>query len=261
MENEFNAVVPTPATDAAAQTTPVENGTTTTPEVVTVSLADYQRLQADVATLKQLNKVAQSDKDKKKAQITKSLARRIQAVNELAASEGWEAAEVKERHKAIADEHAVQMLELEGIEDEIPSPAVAPFTAPPPLVGVATSDEAKNALKAVLADFGLTEKEVSLDPFLVRVNSDAEVSAIDKKFRQAVKVALESKQGQVERTAQDLLDEAEAARVAENVDKFGGLGGNTNRGAPGDSGRRNSKDLNADVGAAWARKYGPTVPR
>lgn len=268
MENESERVERGTAIADVAQTPVIEKAQTTTPEVVTVSLADYQRLQADVASLKQLNKVAQSDKDKKKAQINKSFARKISSVDEMKDDEGWDDKEVRQRKKAYADAAAIQVLELEGLADEEPTPA--PFTQAerPPTIGVATPDEQKQGFASAITRAGklagveLTLQDMDLNPFLHRrVSTAAEQKAFDDEFDAALVKAIKTKQGKVAETSQDLLEEADAARVAEDVDKFGGLGGNTNRGAPGDSGHRNSKSLDADIGAAYARKYLKPQPR
>lgn len=266
MADEPIVVVPESATSTPVQATPVESGTQPTPEVVSVPLADWLRLQDDVATIKQLNKAAQSDKDKQKAKINKSFARKIAAVDEMKGEEGWDEREVRQRKKAYADEAAMQTLELEGLAEE---PTPDPVNAiSPQASGVNTPAEQKQAFVKALARLSkiagvpLTEQDVDLSPFLNRrVTTLAEAEALDDAFDAAVQKAIKAKQVSIAAASKELLETQEAQAVADDIEQFGNLGGTTNAGAPGDSGRRNSKDLNADIGAAYRKKYGTPQPR
>lgn len=267
MAEDLTQVVPDTAMTGAAQTPAVEKEHTTTPEVITVPLADWASTQERLATLERQTRTAQSDKDKKKAVINKSFARKIQAVTELADSEGWDKREIGKRHKDIADEHAIQMLELENVVEEEPTPAVSPSSASTPTIGVATADEQQQAFAkyiaraSKLAGVPLTIQDVDTSKLVNRrVNTRAEAEAFDEEFDAAITKAVKVKQGLVNKNSQELLDEQEAQRVADAVDAYGGIGGNIKSGAAG-AAQRNSKSLDADLSGAYNRKYPPQKPR
>lgn len=219
-----NTVVPGTATGAADQPAPVEKAQTTTPDVVSVSLADLTAIREEVATLRKQQQKAQSERDQIKAQLSKSFHQKVKAVDALKDTEGWDEKEVADRKKAIADQYSVKLLEV-GDDEPEPQP-----TAPPPidkLVGVNTADEAKLALRKVLSNFELTEKDLpgGIEPFLRRVSSIEESQAIDEQFQQAVNKAVRAKAAKVQQTSRQLLEEQDAQQVVDALDTTGGIGG------------------------------------
>lgn len=261
MEETQTNAVPDTATatppPAQAETPKVESGQTATPETVTVSLADFRKLQEEVATLKQSQRKAQSDKDKKLADISKKFQREIEAVNTRAPREGWDADEVKTRQSDLAREYAVKRFEVEAADDT-PAPSDDPFPAQGDAkpMGMATADEAKQALARTLARFDLTEKDVDLAPFLKQVTNPAEYEQVDAEFWKTVRTAYNAKQQAIAAGAKVLQSEAQAASVKQTMDTFGGLGGSHEQGTPATERTENKHSLDVNWDELYNKTYG-----
>lgn len=225
-------------------------------------LAQYQRdldanraeLQTARGEIESLKRQQQSTKDTITATLRKSIRRDFEAIDRLAAREGWTAEDVRKRKESAAQDALMSIGEAEQAEEQpkpethgtVDAPRFEPVQAATPKPR--NVQEQKVMLEQWLGAQGLKPDDLGeqgINPFLGMTDNDPRV----QQFTQIVERAKAARTRQAGKSAAELVREGEAEEVADELEKYGSLGTLT----PGSPGQATKFDPYGDVDGTLER--------
>lgn len=203
-----------------AQSNAVSDAQTKTAATTVAATVDPrdEQIAAMRRELDELKRSQQSLQDKTIAAVKKQIGKKHQSIDELAASEGWDAEAVRQRKEREAQKVLLQLGSTNLQEDD-----EQPITQNAPNAPVTEVSQQMQLIRAHLAELGLTEADFGqegLKPFEGMQRGSPEA----RRFERLKGLALDRKEQTATQQAKQMQREKDAATVKQSLDQYGGLG-------------------------------------